>query len=306
MAVSASHGQLMRYATYASATVAVMLILLKAVAWIYTDSVSLLATLIDSCLDALASLLNLLAVRHALSPADREHRFGHGKAEALSGLGQSMFISGSALFLVLESLRRLWSPQPLEMAMVGVMVMGISIVLTLILVSYQSMVVKQTGSTAIRADSLHYRTDLLINIGVLLSLLLSQYLWSGIDAMVALAIVGFLLYSVKEIIRNALDDLMDHELSEEARCSIKKMVNDHPQVQGMHDLRTRRSGLTTFIQLHLELEDHLTLFEAHAISDEVEANLRQLFPQAEILIHEDPASLLEMPTGLQEQIHHEK
>jgi len=306
MAVGESHGQLMRNATYASATVAVVLIICKAAAWVYTDSVSLMATLMDSCLDVLASLLNLLAVRHALSPADREHRFGHGKAEALSGLGQSMFIAGSALFLVLESLRRLWSPQPIEMAMVGVVVMGISIVLTLVLVSYQNMVIKQTGSTAIRADSLHYRTDLLINFGVLIALLFSQYLWVGVDALVALGIVGFLLHSVWEIIHHALDDLMDHELSEDARSSIKKVVCDHPQVQGMHDLRTRRSGLTTFVQLHLELEDHLTLFEAHAISDEVEASLRQLFPQAEILIHEDPASLMEVPTGLEEQIHHEK
>jgi len=305
MPFSEDHGLLMRRATYASATVAVILIVFKAIAWIYTDSVSLLATLMDSCLDALASLLNLLAVRHALSPPDREHRFGHGKAEALSGLAQSMFIAGSALFLVLESLRRLWSPQPLEMAMVGVVVMVISIVLTLVLVSYQSMVVKRTGSTAIRADSLHYRTDLLINLGVLVSLLLSQYLWSGVDALVALAIVGFLLHSVWEIIQSSLNDLMDHELSEDARASIKKVVHDHSQVQGMHDLRTRRSGLTTFIQLHLELEDRLTLFEAHAISDEVEGNLRQLFPQAEILIHEDPASLMEVPTGLQRQIHHD-
>ncbi len=305
MATHDDHGRLMRYATYASATVAATLILLKAVAWVYTDSVSLLATLMDSCLDALASLLNLLAVRHALSPADREHRFGHGKAEALSGLGQSMFIAGSALFLVLESLRRLWSPHPLEMATVGVAVMAVSILLTLLLVGYQRMVVQQTGSTAIRADSLHYRTDLLINLGVLISLLLSQYLWPGVDALVALGIVGFLLHSVWEIIRNALDDLMDHELSSDARDSIKKVVRDHPRVKGMHDLRTRRSGLTTFIQLHLELDDHLTLFEAHAISDEVEARLRQLFPQAEILIHEDPASLMEEPTGLQEQIHHE-
>ncbi|MDQ6964097.1 MAG: cation diffusion facilitator family transporter [Mariprofundales bacterium] len=306
MATNQNRGDLMRRATYASATVAAILIVLKAVAWGYTDSVSLLATLMDSCLDALASLLNLLAVRHALSPADREHRFGHGKAEALSGLGQSMFIAGSALFLVLESIRRLLAPQPLEAPTVGVIVMLISIVLTLMLIGYQQMVIKKTGSTAIRADSLHYRTDLFINIGVIFSLLLSQYLWVGLDALVALAIVGFLLFSVWDIINNALNDLMDHELSEESRIAIKKVVHSHPKVQGMHDLRTRKSGLTTFIQLHLELADELMLIEAHAISDEVEMELRRLFPQAEILIHEDPASLMEAPTPLQEQINHDK
>ncbi|RMH50387.1 MAG: cation diffusion facilitator family transporter [Zetaproteobacteria bacterium] len=293
----------MKRATYASATVAGLLILCKAVAWLYTDSVSMLATLIDSCLDALASLLNLLAVRHALSPADREHRFGHGKAEALSGLGQAMFIAGSALFLALEALRRLWAPQPVAMAEVGIAVMLFSIVITLALVAYQSMVVRKTGSTAIRADSLHYRTDLLINASVLVSLLCSAWLWPGADALAALIIVGFLLNSVREIIGRALRELMDHELSEQERAMIKKVVREHPEVRGMHDLRTRTAGLITFIQLHLELDDHLTLFEAHAISDDVEARLRALFPQAEILIHEDPASLMEQPTLLQRQIH---
>ncbi|MDX8409427.1 MAG: cation diffusion facilitator family transporter [Mariprofundales bacterium] len=299
-----NHGQLMKRATYASASVAVVLIAIKAFAWVFTDSVSLLATLMDSCLDALASLLNLLAVRQALSPADREHRFGHGKAEALSGLAQAMFIAGSALFLILESLRRLLHPHPLEMAMVGVGVMAVSMVLTLGLIAYQSMVVRKTGSTAIRADSLHYRTDLYINAGVLASLLLSSVMWPGFDALVALAIVGFLLHSVWEIMQSALHDLMDHELTEEDRACIKKVVHSHGKVRGMHDLRTRKSGLITFIQMHLELDDEMTLFQAHAISDQVEASLRELFPKSEILIHEDPASLMEQPTGLQKEIHH--
>ncbi len=297
-----THGQLMKRATYASASVAVVLIAMKVFAWVLTDSVSLLATLMDSCLDALASLLNLLAVRHALSPADKEHRFGHGKAEALSGLAQAMFIAGSALFLILESLRRLLHPHPLEMAMVGVGVMAVSMVLTLGLIAYQSMVVRKTGSTAIRADSLHYRTDLYINAGVLASLLLSSVMWPGFDALVALVIVGFLLHSVWEIMQNALDDLMDHELTEENRACIKKVVYGHPEVRGLHDLRTRKSGLITFIQMHLELDDGMTLFQAHAISDQVEASLRELFPHSEILIHEDPASLMEQPMGLQQEI----
>ncbi|MDQ6950070.1 MAG: cation diffusion facilitator family transporter [Mariprofundales bacterium] len=304
MTISEEHGKLMRRATYASATVAVVLIAIKAVAWMWTDSVSLLATLMDSSLDALGSLLNMIAVHHALSPADREHRFGHGKAEALSGLAQAMFVAGSALFIILQALRRLLHPHPLEMAIVGVGVMAASVVITMLLIAYQSMVVRKTGSLAIRADSLHYRSDLYINIGVLCSLLLSGMMWPSFDALVALGIVGFLIHSVWEIMRSALHDLMDHELSEDDRACIKKAVYSYDGVRGMHDLRTRRSGLTTFIQLHLELDDDITLFQAHAISDQVEAALRALFPQSEILIHEDPASLMEQPIGLQKEIHH--
>ena len=282
----------MRLATYASLGVAFTLIVAKLVAWGVSDSVSMLATLIDSTLDALASLVNLLAVRHALSPADREHRFGHGKAEALAGLGQAAFITGSAGFLLLESARRILDPVPLESYGLGIGVMLFSIAATTGLLFFQRHVIRKTGSTAISADSLHYRTDLLVNGSVILALWLSVQGWSGFDPLFAIAIALYILYSAWEIVKQAFDHLMDRELPDEEREQIKATALAHPKVRGMHDLRSRRSGIDTFLQLHLELDDELTLLQAHAISDEVEASLQQVYPAAEVIIHIDPVSVV--------------
>jgi ferrous-iron efflux pump FieF len=295
-------GRLMRLATYASTAVAVTLILVKLVAWLTTDSVSLLATLIDSSLDALASLINLLAVRHALMPADKKHRFGHGKAEALAGLGQSMFIAGSAGFLVLEAFSRLIHPQPVGMIGVGIGVMVFSIVATLFLLGFQRHVIRKTGSTAIKADELHYRTDLLVNGSVIVALLLASRGWPGFDPVFALGIAAYIIYSSWQIAHEAVQHLMDEELPDEERQRIIDTVLKHPHTRGMHDLRTRRSGTTCFIQLHLELDDQLPLIKAHRISDQVESQLQKLFPDAEIIIHEDPASINEPQPEFSEEI----
>ncbi|WP_026195411.1 cation diffusion facilitator family transporter [Mariprofundus ferrooxydans] len=285
--------RLMRMATYASTSVALVLILTKTAAWMMTDSVSLLATLIDSCLDAAASMLNLLAVRHALEPADKLHRFGHGKAEALAGLGQSTFIAGSALFLCFESIGRFSHPQPIEAMPVGVGVMIFSILATLGLMLFQRHVIRQSNSTAIKADHLHYKTDLIVNGAVIAALILAYYGWPGFDPVFAIAIAGYILFSAAEIARESLDLLMDRELPDEQRARIKEIVKKHPQTRGIHDLRTRKSGMTAFIQLHLELDGHLTLMQAHAIADDVEALILAEFEDAEVIIHQDPAGLME-------------
>ncbi|GAV19632.1 ferrous-iron efflux pump FieF [Mariprofundus micogutta] len=285
--------RLMKLATYVSTTVALTLIVTKAVAWFMSDSVSLLATLIDSCLDAAASIINLLAVRHALAPADKEHRFGHGKAEALAGLGQATFITGSSLFLVLEAISHLWHPQPIAAMPVAIAVMVLSIVATMGLLIFQKHVISKTDSTAIKADHLHYKTDLLVNAGVIVALLLAFYGWEGFDPVFAIAIAAYILYSAWEIAQESLDLLMDRELPVEERDQIKAIVRAHPEARGLHDLRTRRSGTTTFIQLHLELDDHLNLRQAHAIADEVEASIMAEYPDCEVIIHEDPAGLIE-------------
>ena len=289
--MSADSARLMRLATYASISVALILVLAKTVAWVLTDSVVLLATLIDSTLDSMASLINLFAVRHALMPADREHRFGHGKAEALAGLGQSAFIAGSAGFLLLESGRRLLNPVPLESYGPGLLVMGLSIVLTLALMILQRHVIRKTNSTALKADALHYRTDILVNTSVIVALLLAVKGWEGFDAFFGIGIAIYILYSSWEIERQSLDDLMDRELPDAEREEIKRIALSHADVRGMHDLRSRRSGIATFIQLHLEVDDGLSLLQAHALSDVVEHNLQQKYPTAEIIIHIDPASV---------------
>jgi len=287
------NARLMKLATYASLATAVILIVAKLAAWLWTDSVSILATLIDSCLDAAASLVNLLAVRHALEPADKEHRFGHGKAESLAGLGQATFIAGSAGFLLLEATGRLFHPQPVGVIGVGIGVMIFSIAATFILLAIQRHVVRETGSTAIKADSLHYTTDVLVNGSVIAALLLAFYGWPGFDSLFAVAIGIYILYNAKQIASEAVQHLMDHELPDVDRKRIHDIVISQKHVKGMHDLRTRRAGTTAFIQLHLELDDNLTLLHAHAISDAVEAKIKKAYQDSEIIIHEDPASLME-------------
>ncbi len=287
------NARLMRLATYASIITAIILIVAKLAAWLWTDSISILASLIDSCLDALASFINLLAVHHALTPADREHRFGHGKAESLAGLGQSMFIAGSACFLLLQAAGRFIHPQPVHVASIGIIVMIFSIIATLVLMMIQHHAIKHSASTAIRADYLHYSTDLIVSISVIAALVLASWGWSGFDALFAIGIVAYILYSSWGIASEAIQHLMDHELPDTDRKRIYDIIISQEHVKGMHDLRTRRGGTTAFIQFHLELNDELTLFHAHTISDAVEASIRNIYPDSEIIIHEDPASLVE-------------
>lgn len=286
---TASAARLMRLATYASVATAAVLIGVKLIAWLYTDSVSLLSTLIDSVLDIFASMINLLAVRHALTPADREHRFGHGKAEPLAALGQAAFISGSALFIVFEAGHRLFTPVSLGHTGFGIAVLIFSIVATLVLTRFQAYVVRKTGSLAIQADSLHYVGDVLVNGAVVVALLLVSHLgWIWADAVFGLGIAAYILVNAWRIARGAYDMLMDRELPDEDREQIKEIVKAHPAVVGLHDLRTRASGRDTFIQIHLELDGKMTLLQSHQIADEVETRLREAFPGAEVIIHQDP------------------
>jgi ferrous-iron efflux pump FieF len=290
--VPAETARLLRLATYASVSVAIFLIIVKLIAWGRSDSVSLLATLVDSTLDAFASIINLIAVRHALTPADKEHRFGHGKAEALAGLSQSLFIAGSSLFLLLEAVQTLFNPTEIKHAFAGIVVMVISIIATLILVSFQHYVIRKTRSVAISADALHYKSDILMNLAVIIALWLATMGLNIFDPIIGGIIACYILYSVWSIVSVSLDQLMDRELSDEVRTDIKQIVLAHPQAQGMHDLRTRHSGTMTFIQFHLEIEDELTLVQAHNASDEIELELLKTYPGSEIIIHIDPKSVV--------------
>lgn len=286
-----TNGKLMRSATYASVTVAIILICIKLVAYFSTNSVAILSTLVDSILDMLASVINLIAVRHALVPADHDHRFGHGKAEALAGLFQSAVILGSGVFLVFQASERLINPKPVQSTDIGIAVMVVSIALTILLVAYQRYVIRKTKSVAISADSLHYVGDLLINGSVIIALILaSTFNWKYADGAFAVGIALFLLLSSWKIIKVSLSDLMDEELADEERQRIKDIVTEQPGVLGIHDLRTRRSGQQVFIQMHLDMDGSISLQEAHGISDAVEMRLMQEFPEAEAIVHQDPIS----------------
>ncbi|HWA48804.1 MAG TPA: cation diffusion facilitator family transporter, partial [Dongiaceae bacterium] len=241
-----------------------------------------------------ASIVNLIAIRQALMPADAEHRFGHGKAEPLAGLVQVAFILGSSILLLAEVLDHFMTPQPVQAPEIGVAVMVFSMAVTLLLVLLQRHVVRKTGSVAVKADSAHYASDFLVNGSVIAALLLSTYLgWWWIDPAIGLLIALFIAWAAVQIGREALDMLMDREMDEAERTRIKDIVRGHSQVLNLHDLRTRVAGRDRFIQFHLELDGALSLTEAHRISDAVETDIRAAFPEAEVIIHEDPEGVVE-------------
>lgn len=288
----AEHQRLLRLATRASLAVAGILVVSKALAWWLSGSVSLLAGLTDSLLDGAASLINLLAVHYSLRPADDDHRYGHGKAEALAGLGQAAFIGVSALLVGAQGVDRLLHPQPLGAPLVGIVVIIVSLLLTAALLAYQRHVVRLTGSTAIRADSLHYRSDLLLNLSILVALVLASYGWARLDAVFGIAIAFYILWSAASILREAAAVLMDTELSPEIGEDMQRLARNVPGVLGCHDLRTRISGTRWFVQLHLELPGELSLSRAHALCDEVEAAIKAHYPRAEVLVHADPQEVV--------------
>ena len=294
IAAPSEQGRLMRLASFASVGAALFLIVLKFGAFLQTGSVSLLSSLFDSALDAAASIVNLIAIRQALVPADAEHRFGHGKAEPLAGLVQVAFILGSSVVLAVEVVNRFRSREPITEMETGVAVMVVSLLVTGLLVLLQRHVVRRTGSIAIRSDQAHYATDFLVNVSVIAALVLSAQLgWWWIDPTIGLCIALFIAGAALRVGKDSLDMLMDREMDETDRTRIKEIVRAHPEVLNLHDLRTRASGRDRFIQFHLELDGALTLLQAHRISEIVEAEVCAAFPGAEVIIHEDPAGASE-------------
>jgi len=292
MSSSPEHARLLRLATRASLAVASILIITKAVAWWLSGSVSLLAGLTDSLLDGAASFLNLLAVHYALRPADDDHRYGHGKAEALSGMAQALFIAVSAFLIGFQAVERILHPQPLGAPGLGMLVMVFSIALTLALLTLQAKVVKATGSAAIRADSLHYRSDLLLNFSIMVALGLAYVGYGQLDAYFGLAIAFYILWSAISIARETVSVLMDTELPPDVSTRMLELATGVPGVLGAHDLRTRISGNHWFVQLHLELPGALTLSVAHDLCERVEKAIGDEFPKAEVLVHADPQEVV--------------
>lgn len=288
MTTSAEHKRLLRLATRASLAVASILVVSKALAWWLSGSVSLLAGLTDSALDAVASFLNLLAVHYALRPADDDHRFGHGKAEALAGIAQALFIGGSAVLIALQALERLRNPQPLGDTAIGIGVMLLSLVLTVALLTLQRKVIRATGSTAVRADSLHYRSDLLLNGSILLALLLARFGWPQLDALFGLGIALYILWSALQIARESTAILMDKELPVDVSEDMANRVLAIDGVLGVHDLRTRVSGNQWFVQLHIELPGQLPLHHAHGLCVQASEVIRDQYPKADVMVHADP------------------
>ncbi|MEN3951525.1 cation diffusion facilitator family transporter [Iodidimonas sp. SYSU 1G8] len=285
---------LMKRAAYASISVAIVLIAVKFAAGLYTGSVAILSSLVDSMLDLMASAVSLFAIFQAVTPADRLHRFGHGKAEAIGSLVQAAVMMGSSAFVLFEAATRLVAPPQVRNAEAGIGVMGFSIAATVGLVLYQRHIVRKTGSTAISADSLHYTSDILINLSVIVALVIAGYTgFAYADPIFALGIAGYLAWSAFAIVRGSFNVLMDKELTDDDRAAVKTLVRAHPGVLAIHDLRTRSSGANVFIQFHIEVDRTLSLIAAHEIADSVEKVLLERYPGAELIVHVDPQGVIE-------------
>ena len=290
-------------AALASTAMAIILIALKSWAALQTSSMAMLGSLADSSLDLVASLVVLLGVRIAATPADREHRFGHGKAEALAALVQIVLITLSAVFIAFRAVQRLLVGAPTADAELGIGVSLFAIVLTFALISYQRHVIRRTGSIAIGTDRLHYASDLMLNGSVILALVLDQYARvTGADAVFGLLIALWLLWGAWSSSSEALNQLMDREWPEEARADFLAATREYPELAGLHDLRTRSSGTHRFVQFHVWVPADWTVRQAHDRLDRVEEQLQLRFPGTEILIHVDPEGQTDRATLLPEAI----
>jgi len=285
----ASSGSLNSRAALASTSVAIVLALLKTYAAWQTHSIAMLGSLADTGLDLVASLVTLVAVRVAAQPADFQHRYGHGKAEALAALFQVSLISVAALGIMIRSIARFGGGGEQSQAEYGIGVSIFAMVLTFALLGYQSYVIRTTRSVAISADNLHYRSDLALNGAVILALVLEVYLhWHGVDALFGLAIGLWLAWGAWSTATHAIDQLMDKEWPTEKVEQFLSVASLHPELKGIHDLRTRTSGTHDFVQFHMWVDPGMTVAQAHEVMDEIEAKLRAQFPGLDILIHPDP------------------
>ncbi len=285
-----SYQRVVRWSGLLTVLVALCIVAIKLFAAVETNAASVLASLMDATLDVAVSLLNFFVLKYALKPADDDHRFGHGKAEAIMALFQSAFLTGFALLLCYQGLNRFWAPEPVGAIDSGLWAMLACTGLTLLLVLVQRLVIARTGSLAVKADAAHYSSDLLMNGAVMLALLLVQnsLLWA--DAVMSLLIAAFLLYSAAGLLREALSHLLDEELPATERQALEQQVLALPGVLGIGEFRSRRAGPRVVLQLRLQLPAHWSLQQAHDLTDQAELMLAALYPDAEVIIHADPLS----------------
>lgn len=296
MSRHADHAKLTQRAALASVSLALFLLGLKSYAALETGSIAMLASLADTALDVVASLVTLFGVWVAAIPADEDHRYGHGKAESLAALVQVGIIAVSALFIAWRAVERLVAEQPTEDAEYGIAVSLVAIGATLCLLAYQRSVIRRTGSIAIQADHVHYQTDLLLNLSVIAAIVADQLLGlTGADPIFGILIAGWLLYGALRASGEAVDQLMDKEWPEERRLAFARIAGEHPASRGVHDLRTRTSGAHQFAQFHIWVDPVMTVTEAHDVMEEIEARLERHFPGVEVLIHLDPEGKVDQP-----------
>ncbi len=289
-----TNNRLKRAAASASVMLSGGLCLLKIFGAFYTGSLAILSSLIDSLADVFASSISFVAIRFSTRPASQEHRYGYGRAESISALVQSAFIAGSGLFVMYDGFVRLLDPKPLEKAELGIIIMVISLATTVALIVFQKYVARKTASPAIAADSAHYTVDVLTNASIILSLIVVKlFNMSWFDILTAFAISAYLIYNAYKIAAEAVAALTDRELSEEVRKQVIDIVMNSEGVKGYHDFRSRDLGGAYFFEIHLELDGSLTLDKTHELTDKAEEKIKETFPNAQVIIHQDPYGLHE-------------
>lgn len=289
-----TNNRLKRAAASASVMLSGGLCLLKIFGAFYTGSLAILSSLIDSLADVFASSISFVAIRFSTRPASQEHRYGYGRAESISALVQSAFIAGSGLFVMYDGLVRLLDPKPLEKAELGIIIMAISLATTVALIVFQKYVARKTASPAIAADSAHYTVDVLTNASIILSLIVVKlFNISWFDILTAFAISAYLIYNAYKIAAEAVAALTDRELSEEVRKQVIDIVMNSEGVKGYHDFRSRDLGGAYFFEIHLELDGSLPLDKTHELTDKAEEKIKETFPNAQVIIHQDPYGLHE-------------
>lgn len=286
--------RLKKLASIASISLALSLSLLKLFASIYTGSLAILSSMVDSLTDLVSSLITFVAIKYSSQPASQNHRYGYGKAEALSALVQAAFVFGSAFFVIYEGINRFWHPREIVDMGFGLVIMSISLAATLVLIAFQKYVVKKTNSLAVSADSLHYVIDVATNASIILSLILVKLFdifW--FDTLAAVFVAGYLMYNAYSLICDAISMLMDKELPAEIRDEVEKAIMDCNFVRGMHDFRSRDLGGTYMFELHLELDGNLPLAEAHDLAHRVEDKIKGIYHQSQVIIHQEPVGIID-------------
>jgi ferrous-iron efflux pump FieF len=289
------HGKdaaLIKAAGYCSLLAVTIIIISKIIGFVITGSLAMLASLTDSLLDAVTSGINVVAIRYALQPPDKEHRFGHGKAEDLAVFVQSSIFALSAIFILGAAVRRFFVPEALSHGEEGMMVMCFTIAVTLALLIFQKYVIKKTNSAIIEADHLHYFIDILSNAAVIISLLITKTLHTEYaDPIFALLISAYMLYGSWQLIQRAFKNLMDHEFDDDQREQILQVIKLHPEVRAINELKTRRAGIKPFIQFHLAFDGSKTIIDVAQTTSKIKEELLKIFPTADIIIQQDASNL---------------
>ena len=292
----AKEGKLIKLSTYATVAGVSLIIIAKIFGWFLSESVTMLASLVDSLLDICVSMMNLIAVHYALQPADHEHRFGHEKVEDIAVFSQAVFFGLSGIFLIITAIKRFFYPNNniLNEGNASIEILLFSTVITLLIVIFQYYVMNKAKSNILKADSLHYITDFLTNAGAIIGIAITTY-WQlpMFDNITAIAIAIYIIFISTKLLKKSFNNLMDHELDEKERKMIIEIIKAHKEVLGFHDLKTRYAGVKPFIQFHLELDKNMPLKETHHITEEIEEAIIEKLPNAEIIIHQDPEGVEE-------------